>query len=193
MPDLADSPHRGAFFRSWLKDPLNVASVVPSGTMLAKQMARGVGPTSRVLELGAGTGTLTQALLARGVMPENLYLVERHGGFADILRRRFRGATVLQTDADAVLDRHPELVATFDFVISGLPILWFEREKKRRTLEVAFAMLAPAGCLHQFTYMVRPPVGAGLLRELGLRAELSSLAPLNLPPAYVYRLRRVLA
>lgn len=190
MPDSAGSPHRGVFFRSWLKDPLNVASIVPSGVMLARQMANGIDRDSRVLELGAGTGTLTQAILARGVEPANLYLVERHPGFAAILRQLFPGAFVLESDADAIAERYPELVGTFDFVISGLPILWFERAKKRRTLEAAFAMLRPAGCVHQFTYMGAPPVGRGIMRELGIDARLLSLAPLNFPPAYVYRFMR---
>jgi phospholipid N-methyltransferase len=190
MHESAASAHRGAFFRSWLKDPLNVASIVPSGVMLARQMAKGIDRHSRVLELGAGTGTLTQAILARGVEPANLYLVERHPDFADILRHRFPNAPVLETDADAIAARHPELVGTFDFVISGLPILWFERDKKRRTLESAFAMLRPAGCVHQFTYLGPPPVGRGMMRELGIHAHLLSLAPLNFPPAYVYRFMR---
>ena len=38
-------------------------------------MAKDVGVNSRVVELGAGTGTVTQALLANGVAPGNLYLV----------------------------------------------------------------------------------------------------------------------
>ena len=55
----------GVFFGLWLQKPLQIAAVCPSSTRAAKAMARLVdlarpGP---VLELGAGTGSLTRGLL----------------------------------------------------------------------------------------------------------------------------------
>jgi phospholipid N-methyltransferase len=191
MSDTNLSSHRAAFFRTWLKDPFNVASIVPSGAMLAKQMAKGLLPGDKVIELGAGTGTVTRAILDRGVRPEDLFIVERNADFAAILRRSFPGSQVFECDADAMVDLYPELLGAADVVVSGLPILWFQRSKKLQTLAAAFAVLRPQGRLHQFTYMGRAPVGRSLMRELGLRAKLQSLAPLNLPPAYVYRFSRV--
>ena len=67
-----NSAHCGVFFRSWIRDPFHVASIVPSGRWLAKLMATGLEPGARVVELGAGTGTLTEAILDRGVLPEDL-------------------------------------------------------------------------------------------------------------------------
>jgi phospholipid N-methyltransferase len=159
--------------------------------MLAKQMAKGLSPGDKVIELGAGTGTVTQAILDRGVLPEDLYIVERNADFAAILRRRFPGSQVLECNAEAILDLYPELLGAADVVVSGLPILWFQRSKKVQTLAAAFAALRPQGRLHQFTYLGRAPVGRSMMRELGLRATLLSLAPLNLPPAYVYRFSRL--
>ena len=52
-------------------------------------------------------------------------------------------------------------------MISGLPILWFNRDKKAAILSEAFELLKPAGRLQQFTYLGRPPVGPRLLAELG--------------------------
>jgi hypothetical protein len=57
------------FFRSWIQDPLAIGAVAPSGRVLAKLMVRDLVPGARVVELGAGTGTLTQAILDRGVQP----------------------------------------------------------------------------------------------------------------------------
>ncbi len=71
-----------------------------------------------------------------------------------------------------------------------MPILWFNRDKKAAILDEAFALLGPAGRLHQFTYLGRPPVGSRLLAELSLRATLLGIAPMNLPPAFVYRFER---
>jgi phosphatidylethanolamine/phosphatidyl-N-methylethanolamine N-methyltransferase len=184
------SSHRTAFFRSWLQDPFNVASVVPSSRWLARLMAADLGPGARVVELGAGTGTLTDAILARGVRPADLYLVEQCAPFVDILRSRFPKALVLRADAADLAKHFEPLIGTVDYVISGLPILWFAKDKKTRILAEAFSLLRPDGRFHQFTYLGRPPVGNRLLASLGLRATLIGVSPINLPPAFVYRFER---
>ena len=182
--------HRAIFFRSWLRDPFNVASIAPSSRWLAKLMATGICAGSRVVELGAGTGTLTTAILDLGVRPENLYLVEQHPEFVGVLRARFPSVAVIQADAESLALRLDALLGSVDYVISGLPILWFNRDKKAAILNAALALLKPSGRFHQFTYLGRPPVGPRLLAEVGLRATLLGIAPMNLPPAFVYRFER---
>lgn len=186
-------PYRAAFFRSWLQDPFNVASVVPSSRWLARLMATDLAPGARVVELGAGTGTLTDAILARGVRPQDLFLVEQCMPFVDILRSRFPLASVLRADAAELSDHLPRLVGQVDYVISGLPILWFSKDKKTRILAEAFSLLRPEGRFHQFTYLGRAPVGNRLLASLHLKATLIGVSPINLPPAFVYRFERVMA
>lgn len=184
------SSHRAEFFKSWLLDPIGVASIAPSGRLLARLMAEDIGAGSRVIELGAGTGTLTQALLDNGVEPRDLHLVEQNPGFVRILRRRFPDTEVAEIDAGAIGTHFEPLAGSVDYVVSGLPIVWLGRDLKRRILGEAFELLAPWGRFHQFTYLGRPPVGNGLLRSLGLRARLAGFAPFNVPPAFVYRFER---
>jgi len=183
-------PHRGVFFRSWLRDPFHVGSVAPSSRWLAKLMATGVHPGACVVELGAGTGTLTTALLEAGVRQEDLFLVEQHTDFVAVLRARFPRANVIEADAASLTQRLGALRGRVDYAISGLPILWFNRDKKASILSETFELLKPGGCLQQFTYLGRPPVGPRLMAELGLRATLLGIAPMNLPPAFVYRFER---
>ena len=184
------APHRGVFFRSWLKDPFHVASITPSSKWLARLMATDVGPGARVVELGAGTGTLTDAIVERGVRQEDLYLVEQHPMFCDVLRQRFPSSHVVQADAATLTESLGALRGTVDYVISGLPIVWFARDKKARILEESFALLRPRGRYQQFTYLGPPPVRGRMLDELGLRATLLGVSPLNFPPAFVYRFER---
>ena len=86
------------FIRSWIERPLTIGAVTPSGKILARTMARYVDPDSNgpVVELGPGTGPVTEALVQAGVAPSRLVLVEfdaellPHPAFA--LPRRDAGA-----------------------------------------------------------------------------------------------------
>lgn len=182
--------YRRAFFRGWLRDPFHVAALTPSGRALARMMASGLEPGMRVVELGSGTGNVTRAILENGVRASDLWLVENDQVFADILRRRFPDTSVLQVNA-ATIERHlAALAGSIDVIISGLPIVWFDRGNKNRILSGAFSLLRPHGRFVQFTYLGRSPVGAALRTRLGLRTSLTGICPVNLPPAFVYCFER---
>ena len=181
---------RRTFLKNYLQDPIRVASVLPSGRNLARVMAAEIAPGSSVVELGVGTGTLTRALLEKGIDPQQLYLVEQNADFVGILEQEFPESHVLAIDA-AELPKHlGERTGQIDYVVSGLPILWFGREVKKRILEGAFSLLRDGGAFYQFSYFGRPPVSQSLLRELDLQATRFGFAPLNLPPAFTYRFER---
>ncbi len=189
----AESPparqHFRHFLRGWLRDPRSMGAVAPSGRALARLIATGVTSTSTVLELGAGTGSLTEALLAKGVQPANLYLVERDPELATVLRKRFVGCRVFATDALA-LSRELPPGLTYDFVISGLPLLLFSLEQRFELLRQILALLRPNGFYQQFTYGGRCPIDRQTRRKLKVNSVLLGIAALNLPPAFVYRLTR---
>jgi phospholipid N-methyltransferase len=178
------------FLRSWLEDPFSVGAVAPSGRPLARMMTRELAAGHRVVELGPGTGTFTRQILVRGVAERDLVLVERCAGFADLLEQRFPAATVLRGDATARQEQLIRYRGTIDFVISGLPLVLFSREQKRRLLREAFRWLAPSGALYQFTYGGRCPVERRQLERCGLEARCVGFIALNMPPAFVYRIAR---
>ncbi len=79
-----------SFFRAWASDPGRMGAVAPSGQALAdlisSEITSGSGP---IIELGAGTGVFTRALLSRGVREEDLTLIEYRSDFAERLQMRF--------------------------------------------------------------------------------------------------------
>ncbi len=182
--------HIGRFLHNWVRTPIAIGAVVPSSRLLARLMAADISPGARILELGAGTGSVTRAVLDSGVRPEDLYLVERNEEFAAILRRRFPRSPVIQADVGSLADHAADLPGGFDFIISGLPLVFFPLSHKVRILAQAFSLLRADGHFHQFTYRGRCPVGRETCMLLRLASSLIGFTPLNLPPAFVYRLTR---
>lgn len=177
----------GGFFRSLVSDPRAVGAVAPSGASLGRLMARGCGAGARVVEVGAGTGALTRAILDTGVSESDLCLVESDERFIEILRESFPGARTVHGDATSLGGHLDDLTGRVHFVISSLPLLLFPDARKRRLLTAAFTLLAEGGAFHQFTYGGICPVGRRTLDALDLRASRLGVAALNVPPAFVYR------
>jgi len=178
------------FLRSWLEKPLSTGAVMPSGRALARTMAGYVDPngTGPVIELGPGTGPVTEALVENGVDPARLVLVEFNPTFCRLLRARFPAATVVQGDAYSIrrmLGGH--LRESADAVVSGLPLMTKPLSTRLGLLYGAFGLMAPGAPFVQFTYAVVPPIPRGLG---AIRAQASELIWLNLPPARVWVYRR---
>jgi phospholipid N-methyltransferase len=183
------------FFRQWLREPRSIAALAPSGRELARHVAAAVGRDARsVIELGGGTGVITEALLARGIAPERLLVLERNPALHAHLEARFPGVEVARADAfdlvEVVRASRAVEVGGVDGVASGLGLLNMAREDQRRLLAAAFAVLRPAGRFVQFTYAPTSPVPRELRDEFDLDARRASWSLRNLPPAFVYVLRR---
>jgi phospholipid N-methyltransferase len=178
------------FLRSWLDDPFAVGAVAPSGKPLARMLTREIAPGSRVIELGPGTGTVTREIIARGVAAEDLFLIERCPGFADLLERDYPGTSVVRGDATLPQDALASSSGSFDAIVSGLPLVLFSREQKASLLGESFRLLSVRGALYQFTYGGRCPVDRRELKQRGLEARCIGFIARNMPPAFVYRIAR---
>jgi phosphatidylethanolamine/phosphatidyl-N-methylethanolamine N-methyltransferase len=179
------------FFRSWVADPLRVGAVAPSGNSLSRLITKEIRPSDGpVLELGAGTGTFTRALLARGIRESDLTLVEYGSDFMRILQHRFPRARVLWMDASQLSNYDLFPGAKVGAVVSGLPLLSMSPRKVMSILSGAFGHVRPAGSFYQFTYGPRCPVPRPILDRLGLKTTRIGATVRNIPPAAVYRITR---
>jgi phosphatidylethanolamine/phosphatidyl-N-methylethanolamine N-methyltransferase len=178
------------FIRSWLEKPLATGAVAPSGRLLARTMAGYVDPQAAgpVIELGPGTGPVTEALVAKGVDPARLVLIEFNPTFCRLLRSRYPAAKVVQGDAYRLrrllenLVRQPAAA-----VVSGLPLFTKPLKTRLRLMCDAFALMVPGAPFIQFTYAVVPPIPKALG---GVSAEASERIWMNLPPARVWVYRK---
>ncbi|QDL91378.1 SAM-dependent methyltransferase [Paroceanicella profunda] len=182
--------HLGIFLSQFLRRPGRIVALSPSSRDLARMMTAGLGPrTGPVIELGSGTGKITEAILARGVAEADLTLFEIDPVFADLLAAHYPRAWLLRISASHVGEAgRPDRPA--GAVISGLPLLSMPRGVQRDILSGAFDIMGPGGVFVQFTYGFRPPVDRALRAELGLSWTRSRRVWNNLPPARVYTFRK---
>jgi phosphatidylethanolamine/phosphatidyl-N-methylethanolamine N-methyltransferase len=179
------------FLRSWIDSPGRTGAVAPSSPFLARRMASYVDPQIEgpVVEIGPGTGPVTEALIARGVDEERLILVEFSPEFCELLRRRFPRATIVEGDAyalSATLTGH--LGEKASAVVSSLPLFNKPPAERSALVADAFDNVLKAGApFIQFTYAVISPVPR---KGSGLKAQVSDWVLRNIPPARVWVYRR---
>jgi phosphatidylethanolamine/phosphatidyl-N-methylethanolamine N-methyltransferase len=178
------------FLRSWIEKPLHMGAVMPSSKVLARTMAKFVDPQAEgpVIELGPGTGAITNALIERGVDPARLVLVEYSPSFCALLRDRYPTATVVQGDAYALRDSVWQILATpASAIVSGLPLVTKPMRQRIKLLREAQALAQPGAPFIQFTYSVAPPIPKSLS---GVVTQASERIWLNIPPARVWVYRK---
>ncbi len=178
------------FLRSWVERPLQIGAVQPSGKALARTMASYVDPAAKgpVVEIGPGTGPVTAALLARGIAPERLVLVEFNPEFCGLLHQRYPGLRVIRGDAYALaktlapLALEPAIAA-----VSSLPLLTRPVAQRLDLLRQCFGLMRPEAPFIQFTYGSAAPIPD---KGPDYRATPSRRIWLNMPPARVWVYRR---
>ncbi|MCJ8143486.1 phospholipid methyltransferase [Ancylobacter sp. A5.8] len=185
-------PDEVRFLQSWFQNPLRTGAVSPSGRALARTMANFVDPheDGPVIELGPGTGPVTSALVARGVAPERLVLIEYNPEFCRLLKTRFPGATVIRGDAyDMRATLNDTLSAPAVAVVSSLPLFTRPAPERHALVQQAFEMSRPGAPFIQFTYAVVSPLP---LEDRPIHAHVSPRVWRNLPPARVWVYRSAL-
>lgn len=174
------------FMGELIRQPAGVAALLPSSQAAAERMTLGLdGLDGPVVEIGPGTGSFTRAILARGIAPEQLTLLETSARFCEELARRFPGVRVLNRPAQEIGEIGLSGVAA---VISGVPVL-ARPAIQRDVVGAAFRVMRPDGFFNQITYNPRPPIPAAMRAELGLEVEPLGMVWANFPPAHIFRFR----
>jgi phospholipid N-methyltransferase len=173
------------FFRELFKNPHAVGAILPSAHKLAQRMAAWL-PQGEglVVELGAGTGVVTQALWARMNKVELLWVVERSTDFACHLNRKFPEANIVCGDASELSVLIP--ARPVDIIVSCLPLCSFSEREVLSITRQWHSVLAPQGIVVQFTYALN---GADKFLKYGFYEHAHEYVWRNIPPARVQVLK----
>lgn len=182
------------FFKEFARNWQHTGAVAPSSPHLARCMvaAAGVARAGAVLELGPGTGALTQAI-ADELAPGARFLgLDLNKAFVAALRVKFpqlhfEAAPAQDFDFDSVLGHD----GYFDSIVSGLPWTVFPEALQIAILDHVLARLRPGGVFTTFAYtgFHLLPQGRHFRSVLSKRCEsLDTTRTVwrNMPPAFVY-------
>jgi len=171
------------FARELLSRPNVVGAIWPSSRQLARRMAAHVPKDGNgmVVELGGGTGVVTQALLDRGIAAERLVVVERSAAFVRHLRARFPGVRVVLGNAAQLTHLLP-YAPRLDAIVSSLPLRSLPAADVAAIVEQWRNLLASGGLAIQYTYDLRD---SGRLGSHGFAVRSRNTVWANLPPARV--------
>jgi phosphatidylethanolamine/phosphatidyl-N-methylethanolamine N-methyltransferase len=213
---------RGANYRLFWKEFRrtfhSTGAVLPSGRRLCKALARFADPRSsdtggrprRLLEVGPGTGVVTEQIIERMGPTDTLDLVELNDRFVAALHDRLQSEARWRTAADRIRIHHMPVEQLqppqpYDAIVSGLPLNNFLVDVVSTILTRLESLAAPGATLSFFEY-----IGVRKAKRLIARAdERRRLAGVeevlqavcrrcqfdrdcvlaNVPPAWVHHLR----
>ena len=167
----SQTANKSLFFRRWLANPLQMGSVIPSSATFSRLIAERVqfGADEVVVELGAGTGTITRALLRAGVPAEKLVVVEIVPEMAQHLRQIFPGVQVICGDGfelPRVLEQAG--AGRVGDVVCGIPLVMLPFPTQQKVVGAMLAASPVRGFLH-LSYCITSPLPSAKLGLSGNR------------------------
>ena len=174
------------FFREIFQNPSAVGAVVPSSKHLAKNLANHVLPYSGdeglIIELGAGTGVVTDALLKQGISPEKIIVVERSEAFAEHLQKRYPKIKIIHGDAMQLKQLIGNNTNKINTIVSSLPLRSLPESTVKAIVEQLKLVLKPGDLFIQYTYSFAPS-SAVLISNFYLIS--TKRIWINIPPARI--------
>lgn len=201
------------FWQEFRRTFESTGAIAPSGRSLCRALARyvaGTGQPRRILEVGPGTGVVTDAIIFQMGPRDTLDVVELNERFVDALRQRLIDEPNWQRSADRIRIHHLpieqlEVAEPFDAIVSGLPFNNFPVALVQSILEHLEKLAAPGATLSFFEYVAirrikgvvckKPErdrlkgIGRVLDDAFARRQFRQECVMANVPPAWVHHLR----
>lgn len=201
------------FWQEFRRTFESTGAIAPSGRSLCRALARyvaGTGQPRRILEVGPGTGVVTDAIIFQMGPRDTLDVVELNERFVDALRQRLADDPNWQRSADRIRIHHLpieelEVAEPFDAIVSGLPFNNFPVTLVQSILTHLEKLAAPGATLSFFEYVAirrikgvvckKPErdrlngIGRVLDDAFARRQFRQECVMANVPPAWVHHLR----
>lgn len=172
-----------SFYKAFFKNPRAIGSITPSSPWLSRGVAAMV-PHSEgyILEIGAGTGAITKALLRRGIAHHRLIIIESSKILVEALKSKFPLINILHGDAKDLSVLLGHLSKNIDVIVSSLPLLILPEATKNKIIYEIEKILKPRNYYIQYTHGFAPSIFESKVRFKKVK---SKNIWLNLPPARI--------
>lgn len=137
------------FIQEFLKHPLQVGSIISSSRYLERRIVdtAGIASANLVVELGAGTGGVTRAILRAMPQQAKLLSLEINPHFHAILKNIEDDRLIVHLGS---ADELKKIISLYDLdapniVISGIPFSTMSRSAGSQILEAVSSLLVPRG------------------------------------------------
>ncbi len=176
---------RKIFRKEILTSPLGVGAICASSKKLSKCMAQQINldQPGFIIELGPGTGAVTQAILDRGIDPERLILVEQSKNFVKHLKKRFPNVRVIHGDATHLSQLLSSEHKPINAILSSLPFRAIPDNIVAQMVRQVKKVMSNESLFVQYTYLSMHPHPLKPFPQL--KRVLSKIVWLNFPPAKV--------
>jgi len=183
---------KSQFLKALFKNPLGVGAIAPSSKELAALMVNGIEPRhdAMLLELGVGTGAVTEAIAE--ILPDNSsYLgVEIDFKLASLVQKKFPDLNIVNADACTACELHKKYeLGRVQYILSGIPFVSLPKDACESILEEVHFFMDKGSLFRTFQYVhgyFTPP--AKRLRDhMNERygpMQKSAVVLNNLPPAF---------
>lgn len=181
------------FLAAWVRSPLKIGALTPSSKGLARAMAKHVDLTQDgiVIELGAGTGAVTHALVEAKIPRDRLIVIERDPQLYAILHTQFPDLRIVRADAVDLSKVIEECgIRKICAIVSSLPLLSMPRGIRIQIETQMAAAICDGGKIIQFTYGPTSPLLHDRWRSLRVFGKRKQFVVTNVPPAHVWVYQR---
>jgi phospholipid N-methyltransferase len=149
------------FLKALATNPRAMGAILPSSKYLAQEMAACIVPNEEgvIVELGAGTGVMTEAMLELNIAPDKIIAIECAPSLAEQLQIDFPLVKILKGDAAQLTDLLKDESRPVTTILSSLPLRSLTKEERHAILSEISSVLIPNGQYIQFTYDIRSHKG----------------------------------
>lgn len=179
------------FLGKYVKNPSAIGAIAPSSHNLARALLKAapVEQAPVVAEFGAGTGIVTEELLARLALNARVLVFETEPDLLQHLQGRFHDERIIWCGESAA--ELPRIIRDHGFqsvdrIISELPFTSLSPDERAEILRAIGDCMNPESIFATFQYT---PLQGNLFRSWFKQVRIASIVWRNLPPALIYRCR----
>jgi phospholipid N-methyltransferase len=180
------------FFQEAIHNIKTLGTLTPSSRFLSKKMLQKIDfeNATVIVELGPGNGAITKYILENLSSTATLICFEiKENFYQELQNLKHPQLVVLKASAETIKDELKKIkIDKVDYIISSLPLTIIPEEVSNTILKKIYKVLKKDGVFIQYQYSLSY---FKKLKKVFKGLVTLEFEPLNIPPAFIYRCKKV--